>query len=182
MIGLIKTNILNNNFPIRCPKDGCDRNISEFDIKSLLSEELFQKYQDHTLKSYAEVHGDSMYYLFNAALGAQHLLVDICSSMKRMMDHISGVLNAIKHTVLTVEQIGMNSKLVRSTPSLLLSAKRTINLWTMWKGKNISNALNASFGFQKIMVVITWPVNVNFNFATNVVEFIKDVNVLKKTK
>lgn len=48
-----KTNILSNNFPILCPKEECKKEVTEGDLKRILDESLFEKYQNHTLKAYA---------------------------------------------------------------------------------------------------------------------------------
>ena len=51
---------MENNFPLRCPQDGCQAEASENDIKAILPPSLFEKYQSHTLKSYADQHGGSV--------------------------------------------------------------------------------------------------------------------------
>lgn len=56
-----KTNILSNNFPLRCPNDECKTEVSQADIRGILDNEQFEKYQSNTLKSYADLNGDSMY-------------------------------------------------------------------------------------------------------------------------
>lgn len=53
-------NILSNNFPIICPKEDCKQEVSDADLRRILDEALFEKYQNHTLKAYADRNGDSM--------------------------------------------------------------------------------------------------------------------------
>ena len=64
LVETFKGNIMSNNFPLRCPNDGCIKEILERDVKEILPKVLFEKYQDHTLKSYAEMHGDSVYKIY----------------------------------------------------------------------------------------------------------------------
>lgn len=52
-----KANIISNTFPLRCPNVDCLKEVTEGDIKRVLDGPLFEKYQSHTLKAYAEGHG-----------------------------------------------------------------------------------------------------------------------------
>jgi hypothetical protein len=55
-----KMNILSNNFPIICLKEDCKKEVSDADLRRILDASLFEKYQNHTLKAYADSNGDSM--------------------------------------------------------------------------------------------------------------------------
>jgi hypothetical protein len=68
MVEAFKSNILNNNFPILCPMEGCQVEATDRDLKCILSDSLFEKYQSHTLKSYADQHGGSVYCLLTQFL------------------------------------------------------------------------------------------------------------------
>ena len=53
-------------------------------------------------------------------------------------------------------------------------------MWSSWillKGKSSSNVQNANSGCKRIKDVITWLVNVNFNFAISVEEIMANVSV-----
>jgi hypothetical protein len=64
-----KAQIIDNNFPLQCPNEQCKKEVLEADIKSILPSDLFKKYQDHTLKAYADQHGDSVSWCPTADCG-----------------------------------------------------------------------------------------------------------------
>lgn len=69
LVESFKNNISTNAFPIRCPSDDCKREASEGDLRVILSREMFDKYQKHTLKAYADEHGDSISWCPTANCG-----------------------------------------------------------------------------------------------------------------
>lgn len=83
MMETFKTNIFNNTFPMRCPQENCQKEVTENDLRAILSPEMFDKYQSHTLKAYADQHGQSVYLIYKKDRGALLLIADTCFSTKR---------------------------------------------------------------------------------------------------
>lgn len=110
-------------------------------------------------------------------LGVRLQTVDTCSSTKKMILNDLNAWNVVKSTAWTVEWNGTKIWLASSTKLVPPLVKMMRNSWPLWKGRNLSNALNANFGYKKTRAVITWPVNVNLSFATNVEESIWNVTV-----
>jgi hypothetical protein len=54
LVEVFRSNISNKTFPLRCPSEDCQAEIRESDLRAILSRELMEKYQQHTLKAYAE--------------------------------------------------------------------------------------------------------------------------------
>lgn len=60
MAEYFKAEISENRFPLKCPNDKCGQEVKDSDIKQILAEGLYKKYEKHTLKHYADMHGDSI--------------------------------------------------------------------------------------------------------------------------
>ena len=115
-------------------------------------------------------------------LGAQQLTASICFSSKRMMMFGLNASNAIKSTALTVGWTGIMEWHASNIKYRIPTVRRTISSWSLWQGKNSSNAPNASSGCKKIKDAIIWHASVNSNFATNVEVFMENVNVWRNFK
>jgi hypothetical protein len=56
------------------------------DIKQILEDGIYQKYEKNTLKLYADLNGDTMYFIeLKIVLGAQLWIVNTCFSLIRIM-------------------------------------------------------------------------------------------------
>lgn len=113
-------------------------------------------------------------------LGALLLIAAICSFTRKEIKRDSSVYNVKNSIAWIVELIGTKEWAVKNIRLPIQSVKMMKNSSISWKGKSSNNALSANFGCKRMKDAIIWPVNANFNFATNVEEFTWNVNVYKK--
>ena len=115
-------------------------------------------------------------------LGAQLLIANTCFSFKKTMMYGLNAPSAKNSTASTAELTGIKIWLANNIKSQTLIAQQMMHLWSSWRGRNLNSALNASFGWKRIRVVIIWPANANSSSATSVEGYTVNANAWKSTK
>lgn len=113
-------------------------------------------------------------------LGAQLLIVDTCSFIKKTIKFDLVVYSVKNNIVWIVDVIGIKIWHANSIKFQRQFLNKIKHFWILSKERSLNSVLNVNFGYRKMKDAITWHVNANFNSVINVEGFIWNVNVCKK--